>query len=120
MKEQNLEEDDESESLPQSRENVASSQLYGGPRMYGTRFPLPGAQSHSSLHGEPQAFRPMVGIPPPPAEKQIYVKLVRRLETYASIIVPTLFFAFNFIYWPWLIASSQYFDENDSTVFYSA
>jgi len=40
-----------------------------------------------------------------------------RVEVLASIIIPTLFFAFNCVYWPWLIVCSEYFSQDRPGIF---
>ena len=68
-------------------------------------------------------FRPLLHqqplVQPPETAKgpTVYDKAASRVEIMASVIVPTLFLAFNFLYWPWLIACSEYFTQEVATDF---
>ncbi|ODM99977.1 Glycine receptor subunit beta-type 4 [Orchesella cincta] len=66
--------------------------------------------------------------PPPPAaplhpsEKPLnkYELAAKKIEKFTSAVIPTLFVIFNFIYWPWLIESADYYHQEKSTTIFKS
>jgi hypothetical protein len=49
-----------------------------------------------------------------------YELAAKKIEKFTSIVIPTLFIVFNFIYWPWLIESANYYDHKKYMTVYHA
>ncbi|OXA56740.1 Gamma-aminobutyric acid receptor subunit rho-2 [Folsomia candida] len=75
---------------------------------------------------------PPLPAPPPPVsvphpiisstERALskYELAAKKIEKFTSIVIPSLFIVFNFIYWPWLIESANYYDHRKSSTVYHA
>ena len=106
-------------SLPVNEENEMDE--YSRPAsdpggIYSNR-PMPPQFNRQFQQQQPLLIQaPPVPEPKVPNEHDI---TANRVEIVASVIVPLLFLGFNLLYWPWLIASSDYFSQEMSTVFAS-
>jgi len=49
-----------------------------------------------------------------------YELAANKIEKFTSAVIPTLFIIFNFIYWPWLIESADYYDHRKTSVVYAS
>jgi len=72
----------------------------------------------------PQHLPPPHPLPllPPPPEKVVnkYELAAKKIEKFTSAVIPSLFIIFNFIYWPWLIESANYYDHHKTSTVYHA
>ena len=74
----------------------------------------PGEPAYSRPLPKPQHQNlPIIPVPvqtptPPPSKNE---EIVAKFELIASIVIPILFVLFNFLYWPWIIISSEYYEQ---------
>jgi hypothetical protein len=76
-------------------------------------LPAPQAQQPLPPPLPVQNLPPLPPVVPQPSGPVIskFELAAKKIEKFTSIVIPSLFIVFNFIYWPWLIQSANYYDH---------